>query len=1098
MLATILFILSPLKSAAQRQQLVYNPQLSKAEIEKLPVINKMPKATIYGKKVKTFNKSNVPAAKRIMKAGENENMFWVNITKMESWGYSDSSGVYKLAIQQPPQTTLLHYHPYMDLSGGAAYVDGYYYGLTLDLSWYQYGILFESLYKINAETWEMESYKDLDDITLGAMETAQAQDGTVYGQFYNSDLTGFEYGTIDYTTLQRTTIGTAATPMLVLAVDKDNKLYGIGADGYLYGIDTSNGKETQIGSTGLVVAKSDGSTYGQTGEIDPNTNTFFWAAIDSTGTTAMYTVNLTTGKAEKYSDYSEGTMQIQAMVPVKSLANDDAPAKVDSNTVVLSFPNGSTDGTITFTAPNTTFIGDELTGELDYEIVIDDTINVQGKVMAGETATANVSTTTGNHVFAIRTSNEDGKSPRTRVKAYIGFDTPVAIDSLKLENDETNGKMNLTWNAPTKGVNNGYLGELTYNLYRITDGVENQIAENLNATSYSDSYEVSEALHILSYKVEAVNNDQVSQPTYSNAIKIGSELALPYLEDFNSQDQMMLFSTSDADNDGSTWEYYEETWGDVKCVRVGMGDNSTVDDWLFTSPVRLKPNYKYTFRLTSWTDFDHPETFEVKMGNAATVEAMTQAVIDETEAGTTHTISQNKDISVDEEGLYYFGIHCNSQANYYYLYVDSIGISSGISVLAPDSVKELSATAGSNGQLSAQLTFNVPSLAINGTSLQNNVDVSIERNGEQIAKLTGLTPGSSKSWTDSDIPASGIYTYSLTTSNENGDGQTATANTYVGIDTPEAPVILSTTDAEAGKVTITWEEASTTGIHGGYVNPAEIEYSIAEGIITPFGEIETGDTLVKITGATTCTFDYDTDSGDQTMTYWVVTGTNEAGNNGVVAYMMTGTPYELPFEETFANQQKNYFWIYGGSVPRAISLGYSDASASDDGGSAVLSSSQADITGYATTGKIAISGAQNPSLSFAYKESDSSLGLSVSIITPDGKATKLADLSNSSDFTTQSFKLNDFTDERYIKVQFDADFAVVGTINIDDVKVTEGSSDAIEGIVGDEAAQFDVYSVNGTLERSNTDNTEGLSKGVHIVKTRDSQGNTITKKIIVK
>jgi hypothetical protein len=66
------------------------------------------------------------------------------------------------------------------------------------------------------------------------------------------------------------------------------------------------------------------------------------------------------------------------------------------------------------------------------------------------------------------------------------------------------------------------------------------------------------------------------------------------------------------------------------------------------------------------------------------------------------------------------------------------------------------------------------------------------------------------------------------------------------------------------------------------------------------------------------------------------------------------------------------------------------------------------------------------------------------------------------------------------------------------VKVTEGSSDAIEGIVGDEAAQFDVYSVNGTLERSNTDNTEGLSKGVHIVKTRDSQGNTITKKIIVK
>ena len=183
----------PLSAWAQTQDVVYNPKLSKEQIAKQRVAGPVPRDAIYGQRLKAgdMTVTRQVSARRAaaMKGASQGGSFWGNVTKMGSWEEGvDSSGIYQLSTAQPPVFKLLKMQQYVELSGGAGYDDGSFYAMSLDLSWAQYGIVFQTLYQYDAETWELVGTKDLNDYTLGAMQTAQAQDGTVYGQFYKKGL----------------------------------------------------------------------------------------------------------------------------------------------------------------------------------------------------------------------------------------------------------------------------------------------------------------------------------------------------------------------------------------------------------------------------------------------------------------------------------------------------------------------------------------------------------------------------------------------------------------------------------------------------------------------------------------------------------------------------------------------------------------------------------------------------------------------------------------------------------------------------------------------------------------------------------------------
>lgn len=79
-----------------------------------------------------------------------------------------------------------------------------------------------------------------------------------------------------------------------------------------------------------LVANYRGSYYYQSGEIDPKSDVFYWAARDSAGVSGLYTVNLTSGAATKVgdysSDYAEG-MYVGMVIPAPA-TEDGAPATV--------------------------------------------------------------------------------------------------------------------------------------------------------------------------------------------------------------------------------------------------------------------------------------------------------------------------------------------------------------------------------------------------------------------------------------------------------------------------------------------------------------------------------------------------------------------------------------------------------------------------------------------------------------------------------------------------------------------------------------------------------------------------------------------------
>lgn len=194
---------------------------------------------------------------------------------------------------------------------------------------------------------------ELEDITFIASETAtHTATGITYGEFYNSDATGFVLGTVDYATMSRKDFGTSENTYVALGVTADNVLYGVADDGNLYRISTDDGTETLIGSTGVTVSDSNGGHYGQSGEIDQKTGTFYWVCKDASKNTALYTVDLTTGAATKVADFG-GQETIYGLTVPAAQAADDAPASVSG--LETLFDNGSTTGYVGFTMPTETF-----------------------------------------------------------------------------------------------------------------------------------------------------------------------------------------------------------------------------------------------------------------------------------------------------------------------------------------------------------------------------------------------------------------------------------------------------------------------------------------------------------------------------------------------------------------------------------------------------------------------------------------------------------------------------------------------------------------------------------------------------------------------
>ncbi len=945
-------------------------------------------------------------------------------------------GLYTFTTGDPIDPESIWLNEDMAANGGGALVNGVFH----EINWSESdGYIFITYCSFDATTGEMLSSEGLDDISLIGTDLAVAFDGTVYGEFYNSTATGYELGIIDYSTMTRSTIGSLSKWYVALGITKDNVLYGVASDGNLYKIDAKTAKETLVGATGVSLINSSGSVYGQSGEIDQKTGTFYWAALTGNELSALYTVDLSSGVASRVGEFT-GQEQIYALTIPAPAAEDDAPAAVDD--VTLSFTGASLTGTVSFTAPTNTFAGGTLSGALTYTIVADNDTLATGTTTAGASVAQSVTvSSSGSHTFIITTANEVGRSPQTKVSQFVGYDETYPVEDLIVKSNSATGKVTLSWSAPTGSYNDGYVGDLKYDVIRYPDGVT--IAEGLTATTYTDTPQPDQ-LTAYTYGVVAINGDMRSGEATSDKVVVGPALVPPYDNDFPDESSLDLMTIIDANGDGCTWGYHP----DQNCAYYVYNGENSGDDWLLTPPLSMKAGKEYAVTFTaSNTIEEYNEQLEVKYGEGDDPTTFSGTLLEST------TLTEKKEftsyIIPEKDGDVKIAFHALSEPDMFNLLLFGVHVSAGSDVSAPDSISNLTLTPDKQGATSVNVSFNVPNTAIDGSRLTSVTKIEVYRDGTLVKTISDdLEPGSNISFNDF-VDTDGIYAYKAITYNENGAGRVSgVKRAFVGTDIPAAVEAKSIVVKDNGSsLNISWNGV-TEGKNGGYVNPSTISYNLYDNLsYDAFYGYEYGNHLDSVCGTSQSIISMNTDEGDQNMltVHIQPQNTKGMGEYSKAMTIVTGAPYTIPFSEPFDNGSISYgLWWYNADGSSSWYLSSDVASVDGDTPGVVVFDGCGDES-YFASGKIAPAGATNMKLYFTMRsELSAQATLTVQIQKSDGTVDNLKtyEFDGTEDTTpwqTECISLAKYANERYIIVRFLGNGR--GLIPIDNIQVRQVYAD---------------------------------------------------------
>lgn len=257
--------------------------------------------------------------------------------------------------------------------------------------------------------------------------------------------------------------------------------------------------------------------------------------------------------------------------------------------------------------------------------------------------------------------------------------------------------------------------------------------------------------------------------------RVGSEASVaepqnvPYDADFSKTDEALndfiIINNNDDTSDGEpcTW-----TWSAGNgAYYVYNQDGATAADDYLVLPVNLQGGKAYEVRVNAAT-WNYPEEFEVVAGTECTAEGLTTTVIPKT-TPENDAADYTGIFTPEADGLYYVAVHAISPADLYILSVYRFSIDIAPDPAAPAAVADF--TVGQVvGQLKTIVEFTAPTETIGGEALTGNVTVEVSRDGEVVATLTDLEPGSEQSIAN-EVPAEGTYRYEAVASNAAGKGR---------------------------------------------------------------------------------------------------------------------------------------------------------------------------------------------------------------------------------------------------------------------------------------------------------------------------------------
>ena len=540
----------------------------------------------------------------------------------ESATHDERMGVYSFPasaenFKLTPVATGLNFY-----ANGNGIMDGRnYWFLMTDYDDY-YGVEYTQLYRYDMETWKTVGKIPDVDANFSANDfTIDPTTNTVYG-ICASYTANNELCSMDFVNKKRNKLAAITdSTYMTLAADDAGQMYSITGNGNLVKLD-HEANPTYVCS--LFDGQQSMADRVQSAAFDYKTGLMYWAAQFWTQPnkkgkliSALYCIDVNKHEMKKIADFPDNA-QIVSLYVKQNLVADGAPAAPMG--VGKDFAGGSLSGNITFTAPSTTASGTALSGELGYEVTIDNQVLATGKTQPGAKVSAPVTIgKEGTTRFLVSCSNAEGKGKEVAYTTYIGFDDTSVPENVKTEFDDK-GNVKLTWDAPDSTLNGGFFDKDALKYDVVCHRLEKPaytVAENLQSRQFSLTLPADEYVKY-SFGVVAVND------THRSAEAIGSDFAYgpaidvtesaPYSEDFSTISSFSKYTSLDLNGDKTVRDFssmgfifYYGFWGystkyDGAAIYYNADSGKKADDWLLTPMLNLKAGEKYNLEFQMWRE----------------------------------------------------------------------------------------------------------------------------------------------------------------------------------------------------------------------------------------------------------------------------------------------------------------------------------------------------------------------------------------------------------------------------------------------------------------------------------------------------------------
>lgn len=219
--------------------------------------------------------------------------------------------------------------------------------------------------------------------------------------------------------------------------------------------------------------------------------------------------------------------------------DDDAPAKV-GNLKVTPFAEGEQKTTVSFTAPTATYGGGTLRSitRIDVCNANDAVIATVADVQPGEEySVTDESAAQGVNTYHVYAYNDYGQGELAEISAFAGNDIPGYVQNMTYSIAD-NRTITLNWDAPTSGVNGGYVDPagVTYDFCRSEYDYLTPfaISGGRGLTERTFTYEENSstfgtAQHMYFYGVQPVNSMGTGPLLYSGFV-LGNPYSMPFKE----------------------------------------------------------------------------------------------------------------------------------------------------------------------------------------------------------------------------------------------------------------------------------------------------------------------------------------------------------------------------------------------------------------------------------------------------------------------------------------------------------------------------------------------------------------------------------------